>query len=623
MAEGQGDPDLANLPKLNPVPAHHKVLSIRPNAVYELNTLAGEAINLLASMIIGLREIRQKIKPGSESDQEDSIKTQEKLVAARLKEYDDECARVESEYQLLEDEKNTKAAALQAAEDAFRAAKRESEDAMAKLHISAPIQGTVPAAALYRPLVPPTGYYGGGATQQQPTQPSAPANTTPPPTHPHTPGVSGIAGSTGSTTGGPSAQIPPTQAPPQAVPPGYYPYMYSGQGSSNQHESIQQTSNWTKVAPKYSHDHMPWSNYIDKLLNSKRTYPAITDEQAKTTLYGLLEGNANKLASGHMNPINFPGETLQEYIKRLGNIFQPPGDSDQARLNFAARLQAPGETPSGYYADKQALFLRAYPDNLRDWRLFYDQVIDGLLNAQMRDYLRLHLPTPLNELWKFGESMQWIATVVQKKLKAGEISDQEALGSEPFTSGHEYNMKPLNQTRPGINQLGGNQRRGNGAPKACYHCQSTEHFVAQCPRKAAGLPAAVQALPNQTGQQNVRFQGQMRFQQGNQGSKNRGRGRGRGGSTRGSGRGKGQNRGQSNAQTKGSTSRVYEHNGKRGRVVFIPCEESGAQQYEELDPYNMELFDVEQNVNHVEEEHQEPAAESSDYASGPFLGTGQ
>ena len=68
---------------------------------------------------------------------------------------------------------------------------------------------------------------------------------------------------------------------------------------------------------------------------------------------------------------------------------------------------------------------------------------------------------------------------------------------------------------------------------------------------------------------------------------------------------------------------MYEHNGKRGRVVFIPCEDSTAQQYEELDPYTMELFDVEQNVNHVEEDNQEPAAESSDYASGPFLGTGQ
>ena len=126
MAEGQGDPDLANLPKLNPVPAHHKVLSIRPNAVYELNTLAGEAINLLASMIIGLREIRQKIKPGSESDQEDSIKDQKKIVANRIQEYDDECAHVEQEYQALEDAKNAKAAALKAAEDAFRAAKRES-----------------------------------------------------------------------------------------------------------------------------------------------------------------------------------------------------------------------------------------------------------------------------------------------------------------------------------------------------------------------------------------------------------------------------------------------------------------------------------------------------------------
>ena len=60
MAEGQADPDLANLHKLNPVPASHKVLSVRPNAVYELNTLACEAINLLASMIVGLREIKQK-----------------------------------------------------------------------------------------------------------------------------------------------------------------------------------------------------------------------------------------------------------------------------------------------------------------------------------------------------------------------------------------------------------------------------------------------------------------------------------------------------------------------------------------------------------------------------------
>ena len=123
-------------------------------------------------MIVGLREVKLKIKPGVVGDQEDSIKDQEKIVANRIKVYDDECTRVEQEYQALEDAKNAKAAALKAAEDAFRAAKRESEDAMAKLHITAPIRGTVPAAALLRPVVPPPGYYGGVTTPQQLAQPN-------------------------------------------------------------------------------------------------------------------------------------------------------------------------------------------------------------------------------------------------------------------------------------------------------------------------------------------------------------------------------------------------------------------------------------------------------------------
>ena len=112
-------------------------------------------------------------------------------------------------------------------------------------------------------------------------------------------------------------------------------------GSLRANESIHQASNWQKIAPKYNHDRVPWSSYIDKFLSSMGTYPAITDDQAKRGLYCLLEGNVDKLAMGHMNPKHWPNKLLNDYIKRLGNLFQPPGDSDQARLNFLARVQVP------------------------------------------------------------------------------------------------------------------------------------------------------------------------------------------------------------------------------------------------------------------------------------------
>ena len=251
--------------------------------------------------------------------------------------------------------------------------------------------------------------------------------------------------------------------------------------------------NLKRLAPRFVLGEHSWDIYMDRYLLEVSDYNLLTNMDIKKVLYSKLSGEAYEMASPQFNPTNdtYKEMNVKEYAKALGNLFEPASESGQAKLMFEQRVQIAGEHPTVYFQHKLGLFMKAYKTEHRDFDHFYSKFIIGLINQEMRDYLRLMIPEDLTNTQKFREKIITVATMVRRKYLDGEINESDALGAEAFAIPSQYANKigtSLGKKNSTIHAISGMK------PRVCYHCRSKEHFIAQCPRKAAGLPAAVQSL---------------------------------------------------------------------------------------------------------------------------------
>ena len=258
----------------------------------------------------------------------------------------------------------------------------------------------------------------------------------------------------------------------------------------------QAITNFNKMAPRFKLGELTWSQYLDSFNSRAKANPGVPEPNLKLAMYNSLEAEAFKLASPDYNPCEATYKTVsfREYAARLGQLFEPESDTESARLEFDLRVQQMGEQPAFYYRDKLNLFEKAYRAELRDYHFFYEKCIQGLINHEMRYQLRLQLPKPINNTAQFRETLVHIATVVRRRYLAKDINEAEAMGAETYTTTHSYRAQtnhPWSQVKQEpVNEI----RTGRESEdRACFHCQAKGHLVAQCPRKAAGLPATIQA----------------------------------------------------------------------------------------------------------------------------------
>jgi hypothetical protein len=252
-----------------------------------------------------------------------------------------------------------------------------------------------------------------------------------------------------------------------------------------------------KTGMKFKLGEMPWSTFMEGFMAYSNGYTNLTDVHLKRILFLSLQGAAFHLACSDFQPTNvvYTPMELKDYAKALGELFEPPAESEQMKLEFENRYQQQGEHPNLYFRDKKNLFDRAYPAAMRDYDYFYNKVISGLINQLMKNGLRLMIPADLTDATTFRNNIMKMATIVRRRFNEGEISAAEALGAEAHLSVNSYQATGLETSismgrmykTENINALPGKKGK-------CYHCQSKDHFIAQCPRKAAGLSATVQSV---------------------------------------------------------------------------------------------------------------------------------
>lgn len=386
---------------------------------------------------------------------------------------------------------------------------------------------------------------------------------------------------------------------PNPPPPPGQPTQESRQLSATQQTVYRnEMANLKKLAPKYIKGEQSWDLYMDRFMLETSDYNLLTDTDIKKVLYSRLIGEAYEMASPQFNPTNdtYKNMEVKAYATALGNLFEPASESGQAKIVFEQRKQIAGEHPTVYYQHKLGLFMKAYKAEHRDFEYFYGKVIIGLINQEMRNYLRMLIPEDLTNTQKFREKIVSVATMVRRKYLDGEISESDALGAEAFSIPSQYANKietSLGQKNFTINAMTGMK------PRTCYHCKSKEHFIAQCPRKAAGLPATVQALSSdQTNPKRVTFEGTSNPFNGNQKYKN----------------------------MKKKNQSKFQQKGKTGRIMFVYEDDNGELQCEQVsEDIEEEEPETEQNASdthgiNIVEDNEYQGYTESDYVPGVFLG---
>ena len=262
---------------------------------------------------------------------------------------------------------------------------------------------------------------------------------------------------------------------------------------------IRQNNKFMDSAPRYEVGQIQWDLYLMNF-NLEAANREVTDEDLKKrTLFRKLDTVAMSMVSPQLHPMKPEnvGHSFEQYTKLLGEVFEPKAELESARMAYLDRVQQVGEHPTSYLHDKLQLFERAYQTEQRDYHDFYNMAIRGLINAEMKSQLRYRIPENLKDVNAFKNSMTFVANVVRRRFTEGEISEAEALGAEAYVAvtirAAERQDTTLGRAikTERIQAVGANRNRNNDT---CYYCREKGHHAAQCPRKAAGMPAAVAAI---------------------------------------------------------------------------------------------------------------------------------
>ena len=246
----------------------------------------------------------------------------------------------------------------------------------------------------------------------------------------------------------------------------------------------------------------PFSDFLVSFESAIAPELEMLDNQAIHRLLYFCTGPDARRLLGEANvPEKHTRMNAREYYNLVQEVFEPAAESEGIRLEFLTRMQAVNEQPQRYYKDKRNLFERSFKKDLRDYRFFFGEIIKGLTNMAMKDKLRYEVPDQCSAKDEplFYQKVMHMANVLRTKRIAGEISEAECIGAEATQQNYSIQASypgPRNQDHGGYQfkpepVLAINDKTNGNQPmsKACYYCMRPGHFIAQCPRKAGGLPA--------------------------------------------------------------------------------------------------------------------------------------
>ena len=264
-------------------------------------------------------------------------------------------------------------------------------------------------------------------------------------------------------------------------------------------------NNFMRNMPEYRVGHRPFQQFLmEFFLTAQQSgfsttrlveaaQESLRTHSLKGLMYRCLQGEAKTMAGRRLYPETEGTKelTLDEYKSALQGLFEPASESESAKMEFKARAQQMHENAIVYLTDKVALYERAWSAGQRDTRYLCDEITGGLINreiqAKMRDY-------EVESIDQYEARLRFLINATRKKLLAGEISENDAIGCETHSTTMSYLGQRSNQNIRIKNEPGIHAIQGQKKDLACHYCKKRGHFIAQCPRRSAALPRTVNGL---------------------------------------------------------------------------------------------------------------------------------
>ena len=272
--------------------------------------------------------------------------------------------------------------------------------------------------------------------------------------------------------------------------------------------------------------------------------------------YGLDAALQHRLR-GRLIPRPNENMLLEDFLNQLGQELEGDLYSEDWRNQFINRVQYEGESVASYYETKLTLFENSTPPQYRDLAVFYRAVIEGLLNLEVKDraLFKYHelSDAELRDVNNLKKVIVNLSNLMKSRISMGLIPASAGVGiscpapymigpdptnlqyqrtrhgvhavqaaeqygiprpggsSSTCTPAWAYSRHPEagqavhalqhGRPRPGPQQFG--QRtlpgRSNADDRAvsqglCFWCLEKGHYKTECPKAAAGVPKAINAV---------------------------------------------------------------------------------------------------------------------------------
>ena len=194
------------------------------------------------------------------------------------------------------------------------------------------------------------------------------------------------------------------------------------------------------------------------------------DEQ-KRALLGCLEGKAARahVLLGENTPAYINAANINDFIIEVRNIFQPPAESELARIEFENLRQGAREPISHYHAAKMVAYSQAVPNpGPNNFGYLKKSMIQGIYSPYIKK--RVIESGCANEAQLLQVMIAASANALEMyQFDTGEVTNLDGLAS---TTSFETRYMDEEEAMD-IGKVGDGK---------CFNCQSPGHIARDCPK---------------------------------------------------------------------------------------------------------------------------------------------
>ena len=190
----------------------------------------------------------------------------------------------------------------------------------------------------------------------------------------------------------------------------------------------------------------------------------------KRALLGCLEGKAARahVLMGEGTPAFANAADMDNFLLELRNLFQPPAESELARLEFEGMKQGAREPITVYHASKMVAYTQAVPNpGPNNFSYLRTQMLKGIYSNYVKQ--RVIEAGCANEAQLLQVMVAASANAMEAySLDTGAISNLDGLASTTNFESHQYGDEAMD-----VNKIGDDK---------CFNCSAKGHHQKDCPK---------------------------------------------------------------------------------------------------------------------------------------------